>query len=389
MLNRQREDKIDQFIEVDKLIPIVEKHKFPLSRIREILSSRAFTPEWKIRELRDLFSVCSLCCETHSFLDVCFSPPFCRRTPVHYLGLRRYSPWHGSAVFADHCGYYGIREAWSKKDRIVCSIGRFWCSANHSLICGMPTELWVRWMMDKAELDGLIDPEDFVRVECLLHCTGKPIRRRDEGSCSHVQEAERSGVVDSLLLWTWSEAIHGNFDSSIPHWIQAGSSQGMFCSIWSISRKWSTASSRSWQLKMLKTESPLRTSSWKPLRSQEFLQSIVSCSKTLRWEWGEDLPPEWKSLRLPFLEATCRSLMGPAKWARTWGMMGRLWRIFRSSIRFHLASRSMFVTKNSPFRMLWVVCFRKRLTQNDSLSGNVISRSFFWGCENPWDRSDL
>ena len=52
MLNRQREDKIDQFIEVDKLIPIVEKHKFPLSRIREILSSRAFTPEWKIRELR-------------------------------------------------------------------------------------------------------------------------------------------------------------------------------------------------------------------------------------------------------------------------------------------------------------------------------------------------
>lgn len=92
MLNRQREDKIDQFIEVDKLIPIVEKHKFPLSRIREILSSRAFTPEWKIRELRDLFSVCSLCCETHSFLDVCFSPPFCRRTPVHHLGLRRYSP---------------------------------------------------------------------------------------------------------------------------------------------------------------------------------------------------------------------------------------------------------------------------------------------------------
>ena len=63
-------------------------------------------------------------------------------------------------------------------------------------------------------------------------------------------------------------------------------------------------------------------------------------------------------------------------------MMGRLWRIFRSLIRFHLASRSMFVTKNSPFMMLCVVCFRKRLTQNDSLSGNVISRSFFWDCEN-------
>lgn len=57
LINRQREDKVDQFIEVDKLIPIVEKHKFPLRRVKEILSSRAFTPEWKIRELRELFSV--------------------------------------------------------------------------------------------------------------------------------------------------------------------------------------------------------------------------------------------------------------------------------------------------------------------------------------------
>lgn len=55
-------------------------------------------------------------------------------------------------------------------------------------------------MMDKAGLDGLIDPDDFVRFECLVHGTGKPIRRRDEESCSDVQEAERSGVVDSLLL---------------------------------------------------------------------------------------------------------------------------------------------------------------------------------------------
>lgn len=55
-------------------------------------------------------------------------------------------------------------------------------------------------MMDKAELDGLIDPEDFVCFECLVHCAGKPLRRRDEESCSHIQEAERSGVVDSLLL---------------------------------------------------------------------------------------------------------------------------------------------------------------------------------------------
>lgn len=63
-------------------------------------------------------------------------------------------------------------------------------------------------------------------------------------------------------------------------------------------------------------------------------------------------------------------------------MMGRLWRISRSLIRFHLDSRSMFVTKNSQFMMLWVVCYRKRLTQNDSVSGNVILRSFFCDCEN-------
>lgn len=63
-------------------------------------------------------------------------------------------------------------------------------------------------------------------------------------------------------------------------------------------------------------------------------------------------------------------------------MMGRLWRISRSSIRFHLVSRSMFVTKNSQFMMLCVVCFRKRLTQNDSLSGNVISLSFSCDCGN-------
>ena len=49
MLNCMTSDSLDKFIEDDKLIPILEKHKFPLSRIKDILQSRSYTPEWKVR----------------------------------------------------------------------------------------------------------------------------------------------------------------------------------------------------------------------------------------------------------------------------------------------------------------------------------------------------
>ena len=36
-------------------------------------------------------------------------------------------------------------------------------SKYHSSIIGMPTEMWVRKMMEYAYIEGLIDPADFVR----------------------------------------------------------------------------------------------------------------------------------------------------------------------------------------------------------------------------------
>lgn len=36
-------------------------------------------------------------------------------------------------------------------------------SKYHSSIIGMPTEMWVRKMMEYAHIEGLIDPADFVR----------------------------------------------------------------------------------------------------------------------------------------------------------------------------------------------------------------------------------
>ena len=35
-------------------------------------------------------------------------------------------------------------------------------SKYHSTIIGMPTEMWVRKMMEYAHIEGLIDPVDFV-----------------------------------------------------------------------------------------------------------------------------------------------------------------------------------------------------------------------------------
>ena len=64
----------------------------------------------------------------------------------------------------------------------------------------MPTEEWVRWMMDKAGLDGLIDPKDFVCFQWFADVLGRAVRRGDEESCSDLQEAERRRLVDSLLL---------------------------------------------------------------------------------------------------------------------------------------------------------------------------------------------
>lgn len=36
-------------------------------------------------------------------------------------------------------------------------------SKYHGSIIGMPTEMWVRKMMEHAHIEGLIDPADFVR----------------------------------------------------------------------------------------------------------------------------------------------------------------------------------------------------------------------------------
>ncbi|OAO18141.1 beta-phosphoglucomutase [Blastocystis sp. ATCC 50177/Nand II] len=92
MLNCMTGGNIDKFTDNEKLIPILEKHKYPLSRIKDILQSHSYTPEWKIRELKELFNL-------------------------------KY----------------------------------------HSSIIGMPTEMWVRKMMEYAHIEGLIDPADFVR----------------------------------------------------------------------------------------------------------------------------------------------------------------------------------------------------------------------------------
>lgn len=55
-------------------------------------------------------------------------------------------------------------------------------------------------MMDKAGLDGLIDPKDFVCFQWFADVLGRAVRRGDEESCSDLQEAERRRLVDSLLL---------------------------------------------------------------------------------------------------------------------------------------------------------------------------------------------
>ena len=48
--------------------------------------------------------------------------------------------------------------------RLNCSTIQYLikCSKYHSSIIGLPTELWVKRMMEVAGLEGLIDPEDFV-----------------------------------------------------------------------------------------------------------------------------------------------------------------------------------------------------------------------------------
>ena len=49
-------------------------------------------------------------------------------------------------------------------ERLNCSTNQssIKCSKYHSSIIGLPTELWVKRMMEVAGLEGLIDPEDFV-----------------------------------------------------------------------------------------------------------------------------------------------------------------------------------------------------------------------------------
>lgn len=43
-------------------------------------------------------------------------------------------------------------------------------SRYHNTIIGMPTEMWVQKMMEYAQLEGLIDPTDFVREATM--CVG-------------------------------------------------------------------------------------------------------------------------------------------------------------------------------------------------------------------------
>lgn len=61
MLNCMTGENTDKFIDNEKLISILEKHKYPLNRIKDILQSHSYTPEWKIRELKELFGLWCVC----------------------------------------------------------------------------------------------------------------------------------------------------------------------------------------------------------------------------------------------------------------------------------------------------------------------------------------
>ena len=77
--------------------------------------------------------------------------------------------------------------------RLNCSTIQYLikCSKYHSSIIGLPTELWVKRMMEVAGLEGLIDPEDFVFYLYCFHL-GKSICERNDYCLSFLQEIERS-----------------------------------------------------------------------------------------------------------------------------------------------------------------------------------------------------
>lgn len=119
MLNCMTGGNIDKFTDNEKLIPILEKHKYPLSRIKDILQSHNYTPEWKIRELKELFNLCHVCFGGILFLtqpECCFVNG---NATVHHLGLRRNVDRYGKGELGCHRVDHGVREARKSRDRIV------------------------------------------------------------------------------------------------------------------------------------------------------------------------------------------------------------------------------------------------------------------------------
>lgn len=119
MLNCMTGGNIDKFIDNEKLIPILEKHKYPLSRIKDILQSHSYTPEWKIRELKELFNLCRVCFGGILFLiqpECCFVNG---NATVHHLGLRRNVDRYGKGELRRHRVDHGVREAGKSGDRIA------------------------------------------------------------------------------------------------------------------------------------------------------------------------------------------------------------------------------------------------------------------------------
>ncbi|KAK8829060.1 hypothetical protein WA556_005617 [Blastocystis sp. ATCC 50177/Nand II] len=170
MLNCMTGGNIDKFTDNEKLIPILEKHKYPLSRIKDILQSHSYTPEWKIRELKELFNLC------HRSVDLPMEAPLC--------------------IIWD-CDGTLIDTEKGSSDVIASIMDKY-----HSSIIGMPTEMWVRKMMEYAHIEGLIDPADFANQYVNKMSVMSPQFKKIRGAESLTQFFKDHGVKQYMATST-------------------------------------------------------------------------------------------------------------------------------------------------------------------------------------------
>ena len=49
-----------------QLLPILDKTHIPIKRMRDLLQSRGYTPEWKIREMKEMLHIYLVCLTLYS-----------------------------------------------------------------------------------------------------------------------------------------------------------------------------------------------------------------------------------------------------------------------------------------------------------------------------------